>query len=182
MKHWTDALAKFTPCEDALKWLRTQPNAKAAWRDCKRGDWMLWLLGRLDKSKPWSEERKPLVRIAVACAEEAAQYCTEEMLLAAIWCLDATRRWCDGEAEQDEVDAADAAAYAATATSYASYAASAAAYAASDADAAAYAASYAASYAYAASDAYADRAQSLASSADIVREFHPKAPRLGETK
>ena len=46
MKHWAESLP-YTPCADALAWLRTQPDAQTAWDKSERGDWMLYHAGRL---------------------------------------------------------------------------------------------------------------------------------------
>ena len=55
--HWTDALT-YSPCTDALAWLRTQPDAKTAWEKSERGDWMLYHAGKL-AGEPGSDARRP---------------------------------------------------------------------------------------------------------------------------
>ena len=65
-KHWSDKLAALTPCSPAVEWAREQPSAATAWETCRRGDWMLWLVGKLDTSAPYSDERRTIV--ATACA------------------------------------------------------------------------------------------------------------------
>lgn len=37
---------KFTqePTCEGGTWLETQPDAQTAWQNCKRGDWMWWVL------------------------------------------------------------------------------------------------------------------------------------------
>ena len=66
MKHWTEKLS-YTPCADALKWLRTQPDAQTAWDTSQRGDWMLFHAGKL-AGEPGSDGRRTLVLAACACA------------------------------------------------------------------------------------------------------------------
>ena len=41
-------------CLDARIWAKTQPDLETAWRECKRSDWMIWLLARttLDQNDP----------------------------------------------------------------------------------------------------------------------------------
>ncbi len=36
------------PCKAAAAWLETQPDPQAAWQNCQRPDWMLWLLNELN--------------------------------------------------------------------------------------------------------------------------------------
>jgi hypothetical protein len=196
MNHWTDRLVEMYACPDAVAWCRGYPSLDAAWRACHRGDWMLWLLGRTTTSAPWSAERMPLVRAAVECAALAPECEDPACELAREWCIDAVRRWCDGKADQDEVEAARSASVASAAYAYAAdasaYASAAYAYAA-DAASAAYAYAYAsAAYAYAAdaanaaSAAYASARASadaydgvLSDCADIVREHFPTPTKQG---
>ncbi len=147
--NWIDKLVSLNACGEAVAWCRTRNSLADAWKHCTRGDWMLWLIGKTDRSLPWSEERKPIVRIAVECAMLAPS-CQDEYELARQWCLDATLRWCDGTTDIEEVYAARAAAFAA--------------YAADAANAAAYAA-------YARKRVWSD-------AADIVREHFPTPPEL----
>ena len=164
MTHWTDSLP-YRPCNDALEWLRTQPDAATAWATCDRGDWMLYHAGKL-AGDPGSDKRRQLVLAACACARLAIPHVPagEQRPLVAIETAEA---WARGGRETPSIDdvlAADA------------DAAAAAAYAAAAADAAdaAYAA-YAAA-AYAAYAAYAARAAVLSQCADIVRGFYPQVP------
>jgi len=122
-----DQLVAIRACSDAVEWVGTR-TIEQAWAECERGDWMLWLAGRIDI------DRKLLVSAACACAEPALAFVRagEDRPRLAI---EVARAWCVGTATLDDVRAADAAADAAA------YAAYAAAYAAADAaaaDAAAY--------------------------------------------
>ena len=195
MKHWSDKLT-YSPCAEALTWLKTQPDAQTAWNESERGDWMLYHAGKL-AGEPGSDARRPLVLAACECARLVllrVKAGETRPLLA----IEAAERWARGGADaptlQEVRRAADAAyAAAAYAAAYAAYAAADAAYAAYDAAdaAAAYAAAdaaYAAAYAaYAAADAAYDaadaaaaaeaaRAKTLAICADIVRKHYPKVP------
>ncbi len=40
-----------------------------AWRECKRPDWMLWILAKSIGGAPWSDERKPLVACCLDVAD-----------------------------------------------------------------------------------------------------------------
>ena len=171
-------IAELGSCGEALDWLRTErhPDLATAWAACHRGDWMLWLAGRV-AGPPGDARRVPLVLAACDCAELALVHVPagEDRPQIAVA---TARRWARGEATLDEVrtaaDAADAyaAAYAAVDAAY--YAAYAAAYAAADAAAdAAAAAAYAAAYA-AAADAYAAaRTKHLYVVADAIRAAVP---------
>jgi len=142
-----DQLVAIRACSDAVEWVGTR-TIEQAWAECERGDWMLWLAGRIDI------DRKLLVSAACACAEPALAFVRagEDRPRLAI---EVARAWCVGTATLDDVRAAAYAAYA---------------YAASSAADAASAASYAA-YAYAAADATRKENQQL--TADICRQYLP---------
>jgi len=187
-----ESLRRLGACDAATQWAESQPDAETAWRQCPRGDWLLWIAARVDI------DSKLLVRAACACARTALPRVPagEERPRLAIEMAEA---WSRGEATlYDVLRAAQAASAAASAAADAAYAAAAsaaadAAYAAADADAAAAyaaaaaaddaAAAYAAPSAAADADAYAAvdasaaadaaRSASLARSADIVREILP---------
>ena len=188
-KYWSDALKQYNPCADALAWARTQPSAAVAWRDCTRGDWMLWLVGQLS-GPPESASRKALVLAACACARLALPHvpASEERPRIAI---ETAEQWARGEngVMLDNVKrAAHAAAYAGENTAaYAAYAAAHAAVYAAYAAVYAYAAAYAADAAYAVAyaayvgggigDDYTKK-RTLSQGADIIRKHYPKPPRL----
>ena len=122
-------------CSEAIEWAREQPSLETAWQVCQRGDWMLWLLGRMTKSKPWSDERKSLVRCACACASLEPKQAN-----ATRQCIKVTEAWCDGKVTMFQVIQARADVYAtdaayAIARTAATCAARAAAHAACAADA-----------------------------------------------
>lgn len=57
---WYTKLEKLGACFEAIEYAKTQPSCAAAWRNCERGDSMLWVLGRN------GTDRKKLVLAAVA--------------------------------------------------------------------------------------------------------------------
>ena len=127
-----EKLQELNACNEAIVWAETQPNWETLWNNCERGDWMLWLLGKLSKG-PRSKGRKQLVLTACECARLSLKYIPkgEKRPLIAI---ETAEKWANGDSSvslQNVRDAADAAAYYA----YAAYAADAAdaAYAAADA-------------------------------------------------
>jgi hypothetical protein len=173
-QHWTDALHDLDACDDAIAWAEGYDSLDAAWAACERGDWMLWLAGRV-AGPPGDDTRRPLVLAACACARLALPYIPdgEERPLRAIETAEA---WARGDAgvtlEQvrfaadDAYDAADTA----TTTADAAAHASAVSNAADSAYAAAAAAAYTVGY----------RVATLRQCADLVREYYPTPPVLPE--
>ena len=168
-------------CTESTAWIRSLPpdtTARQAWQLCQRGDWMLWLLGRLS-DPPESDARKRLVLCTCECARLAIVHVPtgEDRPRIAVETAEA---WARGQATIKQVIAASAdSAYAA----YAAYAAAYAAYAASAAGAAC--AANSAAYAAYAADSAAARTKALATCADIVRTHYPHAPHIrgkGESK
>jgi len=175
-KHWTDALLKLDACADAVKWAKDFDTPDAAWRACRRGDWMLWLAGTM-AGKPGSKRRKTLVLAACGCARLVRKHILKREDRPRL-AIETAERWTRGEATLLEVrKAADAATY--TVAHAAAYAAADAAYSTySAAHAAAAAAHYSAHAATIAADAA--RFDTLARCADIVRRFYPKCPLPGK--
>ena len=155
MKH-IDKLNKLGACNEAVEWAKEMKNGQAAWDNCERGDWMLWLAGKT-AGKPKSVKRKKLVLCACECARLALKYVPkgEDRPLK---CIETAEAWARGEASYDDLVEARRAA---SASAYASAS-----------DAAAYAASAYAASAYAA--AYVTK--TLKECADIVRKHYPKVP------
>ena len=168
-------LRKMGACQEAIDWLKTQPDWKTAWSTCERGDWMLWLLGSLSGS-PRTNSRHKLVLTTCQCARLALPYVAKDegKSLEAIKTAEAWANRTKRITLQD-VRKAAAAAYAAAAAT-ASYAAATASYAAAYAAYAATASYAAATASYAA--AYAAYAAATRKCASIVRENYPQAPKL----
>lgn len=169
----TEPLFRLDACREAIDWARAQSDEATAWRACERGDWMLWLLGKLS-GKPGGEGRKRLVLACCDCAELVLAHVPagEERPRKAI---ETARSWARGEgATLDDVRRAADAAYPA----YPAYAAAAADAAAAAADAAVYAAYPADAAGAAAAAAAAARESTLSRCADIVRTHYPEPPEL----
>jgi hypothetical protein len=190
-------LKRLGACEDAVKFLKQHESLAEAWAGCERGDWMLWLIGKLS-GESGSDERKRLVLAACECARLALPF-VQKGETRPLTAIETAEKWARGEegitleqvrAAADAAYAAHAAAYAAYAAAdaaaaataadaaYAAYAAADAAYAAADAADAAYAAAAYAAAAYAAYAAAsaAKRKEVLATFADIVRRHYPEPP------
>lgn len=71
--HWTEQLIALNACPEAVEWARGYRSAQTAWDACERGDWMLWVCGRLS-GPPESASRRKLVLTACACARTALRY------------------------------------------------------------------------------------------------------------
>ena len=151
-------LTRLDACKQAQEWAKTQPDLATAWVNCRRADWMLWLLDALG----YQNDRAHRL-IACACVRET-QICDGRT----VWDLltDARSRravevselHADGNATSDELAAARAAAGDA-----AGDAAGAAAWAAAG---------------DAAGDAAWDAA--WAAQSDIIRRYLPSCPVGGE--
>lgn len=174
-------------CSDAVAWVESHKGTpQELWDQCARGDWMLWILGKLS-GKPESSKRKQLVRATCGCARLALKFVAKGEHRPRI-CIETAEAWANNKATIEQVrearsaaagaaaacGAADAAAYGAAAAATAA-AAAATAYGAAAACAATAAATYGAA-AYGA--AYGARKQMLSDCANVVRKFFPKAPRL----
>ena len=153
---FVDDLNTLNACEDAVEWAGEYKSLGAAWDVCQRGDWMLWLVGRMAGPSE-SDSRKAIVLCCCECARLALKHVPngEDRPRLAI---EAAERWAKDEggtlidvraaadAAYDYVDAADATAYAA-----------------------AYAAAARAATA-------AARNHTLSECADIVRKHYPNPP------
>ena len=175
MKEWLKPIQRMGACEEAIKWGEEYDSAGEAWNNCERGDWMLWLCGKLSDKLA---SRKKLVLTACECARLTLLYVKEgeDRPLKA---LETAEQWARGENNvtlamvRTSADAAADAATAAAPERAAYYAAYAAYYAAAAYDAT-YAAAHAAAYAsYAAA---ASRRVTLKQCADTARKHYPIAP------
>ncbi len=167
----TEQLEKLDACKPAIYWVSQQDSTQQAWQDCPRGDWMLWLLGKLS-GPVGSESRKKLVLTVCECARLSLHLIPEgeDRPRMAIETAEKYVRGDDG-VTLESLKAASAAASAADAA-----AADAAAAAAADAAAAAAVASASAAAADAASE------KTLKKCADIVRKHYPDPPELTNDK
>ena len=125
-KQFAALLVELNACSEAQEWASGKSLA-AVWKTCKRGDWLLWLCGKMADKPNWPT-RKEVVLAACDCAELSLKNVSsgEERPRK---CLETVRAWAAGNATIDEVRPAkrDAANAAANAAAYAAYAAAAAA-------------------------------------------------------
>lgn len=175
MKHWTDDLRKLGACSDAIEWAKGYDSLDAAWTACDRGNWMLWLVGRVS-GKPGNEARRKLALCLCDVVEPALRFVPDGVDASHI-AIDVLGRWArgeDGVTLYDVRRAADSSAFAAARSSSA-----AAATAAAEA-ARVYAAAAAAERAGWAGWVAATDAASLKTSSNIVRRHYPTAPNIKE--
>ncbi len=104
---FADKLQQIDACDEAIEWVGSR-SAAEAWRDCPRGDWMLWLLARV------GADRRRIVLAACECARTALPYVPEGEDRPRI-AIETAEAWARGEATTEQVRAADAAAAAAAA-------------------------------------------------------------------
>jgi len=60
-----ELLTRLGACEEAQEWAKTQPDLATAWKNCRRADWMLWLVDEMGHEDP-----KNYRLIACACVRE----------------------------------------------------------------------------------------------------------------
>ena len=131
-------ITRYKPCEEAVDYLRTQPDLETAWQNCQRADWMLWALCRVGQKYNGLLAACAVVRnTLLRDGRTVWDLLTDERSRTAIETVEAHVR---GEVNRKELESVRDAAYAAVAAAYAAaYAAAAAhtvAYAADAADAA----------------------------------------------
>jgi hypothetical protein len=169
---WLERLHALRPCDDGLIFASQFKTWQECWDNIDRGDWSLWVVGRLS-GPPESDGRKKLVLACCECVRLALpifekRYPEDNRVLV---CIETTEKWARGEATIEQVKQARRVCYIIYAYTY--DAAAAAAAAAYDALAACNAAAAAAD----AADA-AERTRILKQCADIVRKYYPQAPEL----
>ena len=101
MKEHTKELGDLNACLEAVEYADEFTSLQEAWNECEKGDWMLWLLGRLS-GPPDSDSRKEVVLIACKCARLSLKYIpkNEKRPLGAI---QTTERYLKGGATLEEV-------------------------------------------------------------------------------
>ena len=102
-----DQIKKYHPCSDAVAWIGDKTLAEA-WSTCERGDWLLWLAGRVEV------DRKLLVTCACQCARLVLPL-VKKGELRPLKAIEAAEGWARGEVMKKEVRTAADAAYAAAA-------------------------------------------------------------------
>ena len=105
-KKFEELLNELGACSSVVEWAHGK-TLHVFWKTCQRGDWLLWLAGKMADKKGW-HTRKQIVLAACVCAETALKYVPkgEERPKKAI---QTARAWAKGKATIEEVWAAAAA-------------------------------------------------------------------------
>ena len=102
-----DKLREIGACRNSVGWAVSQPSRAAAWQNCERGDWLLWLLGELS-GPVGSKSRKKLVLTACECARLALPF-VEKGEKRPLQAIETAERYVRGKATIEEVLASAAA-------------------------------------------------------------------------
>ena len=102
---FAEYLKSINACDPACKWQEGK-DLETVWNTCERGDWMIWLLVNSENEVTDRELRL----IAVKCARQVQHLMKDERSINA---LDVAERFANGEATQEELNAAGDAARAA---------------------------------------------------------------------
>ena len=156
MSKLSTKLKRIGACEDAVEWSKGYDDDQVAWDACERGDWLLWVLSEREKSKPWTDDRKPLVKCCIEVALTVKHLWPKAQAANLDAAMKTMQKWCNGKATTEEANAATCAANAAA--TYAIYAAS---------------ATYAATYAATCATCAANRKKTV----KIVRKHFPNPPK-----
>lgn len=172
MKEYVKIIKELGACGKALEWLKAQDtDVQTAWETCERGDWMLWLIGKIAAGEPESEQRKRLVLASCACARLAIPEDKNKLEPSSLTAIVTAEKWARGEngVTINEVKKAAAAYYAAYYATYTAYS--------TDVADEAYYTAYAAALSVAPCSADY-RKVVLKNCADIIRRYYPLAPEL----
>ena len=123
-----DLLARMNACDESSRWLAVLPSdttPESAWSTCPRGDWLVWLLGRLHRAGVLSRQTLTLAGCAAA-RTSLVHLAGTPWHAPSLAAIETTERWCRGEATPEEVRKARHAAWEAR-NADAAYAAAAAA-------------------------------------------------------
>lgn len=94
-------LNELRPCEDATPYLKSQSDLQTAWENCKRGDWMIWLLSEAELMTPMLNLRIQLMVLETPLEDDrkVIDLITDKRSLVFI---DLKRRRLSGEEIDDE--------------------------------------------------------------------------------
>jgi hypothetical protein len=160
-----ELLKDLDACKEGIEWLGDR-TFKEFYKQCPRGDWMLWLFKRVNP-----DDLQLLTLAKGYCANTVRHLMTDERSIKAV---DTAIAFGEGRAIRQELDRAAIAVYAGDWAAYAAYAAAGAAYAAAYAAAGAGArATDAAYFAAAVGAGAAAREQNRQQTADICRKYLP---------
>jgi hypothetical protein len=114
-------IKKLGACKEAVAYAYKYKTPEELWAGCERGDWMLWLIGKLS-GEPKSEKRKKLVLTACKCARLALLFAGKNKDVCEK-SIESAENWAKGMGSIQNVQNAANAAYAAAYAADAAYAA-----------------------------------------------------------
>ena len=100
-----DLLARMNACDESSRWLAVLPSdttPESAWSTCPRGDWLVWLLGRLHRAGVLSRQTLTLAGCAAA-RTSLVHLAGTPWHAPSLAAIETTERWCRGEATPEEV-------------------------------------------------------------------------------
>ena len=94
----TKRIENLSACKEAVVWLKTQKNSIEAWKNCERGDWMLWLAKKL------KVDDKKLTMAKAMCAKQVEHLMKDQRSKDALQaCFD----YVNGKITREELNAAE---------------------------------------------------------------------------
>jgi hypothetical protein len=99
--------------QEVIDWVEDR-TLEQAWNDCNRGDWMLWLLEKMEGKEGWLDEKEIMV-LGCWCARRTLKYVPEEETRP-LKAIEAKEAWTRGEITREEMVLASDAAWAAAKT------------------------------------------------------------------
>jgi hypothetical protein len=87
-------ISQFSPCSEGKGYYDSKATAEDAWRDCERGEWMLWIAHKLDI------DRRTLTRAKALCANTVRHLMNKRSTDA----IDAALQYADGKITEKELD------------------------------------------------------------------------------
>jgi len=94
----TTKLEKLNACYDTRVYVNTQKTVTAAWQNCERGDWMLWLAKKL------GVDDKKLTMAKAMCAKQVEHLMKDQRSKDALQaCFD----YVNGKITREQLNAAD---------------------------------------------------------------------------
>jgi len=96
----SECLISMRACPEAVEWVGTR-NLAAAWHECERADWMLWLCGKMVGKHGWPRH-EDIVLAACDCALTAKQWWWRVNDCPAR-AIETAQKWACGKASIDEV-------------------------------------------------------------------------------
>lgn len=88
-------ISKFNPCDAAIEFRSQYKTFEDAWMNCPRGDWMLWIAGKLEV------DLRVLTKAKALCALTVKHLMKDERSIRA---CEVALRFADGQASREELD------------------------------------------------------------------------------